>query len=71
MATLEYGTFKNTVESLTTSDRNVADFVFMMSLSRNVVNHVGNTASKAKNYFRRYIGNNYIDAMADAGGVVG
>ena len=71
MATLEYGTFKNTVESLTTSDRNVADFVFMMSLSRSVVNHVGNAASKAKNYFRRYIGSNYIDAMADAGGVVG
>ena len=71
MTSLEYDAFKNTVESLTTADRNTADFLFMMCLSRNVVGHVGNAANKAKNFFRRYIGNNYIPEMAQAGGVVG
>jgi hypothetical protein len=70
MTSLEYNTFKNTVESLTTTDRNTADFIFMMCLSRNVVSHVGSAANKAKNFFRRYIGANYIPKLADAGGVV-
>jgi sulfatase maturation enzyme AslB (radical SAM superfamily) len=71
VATLEYGTFKNTVESLTTADRNTADFQFMMCLTRNVVGQVGNAANRAKNFFRRYIGENYIPEMAEAGGAVG
>ena len=69
VTTLEYSAFKNAVESLTTSDRNTADLVFMMCLSRNVVSHVGAAAHKAKNFFRRYIGANYIREMAQAGGV--
>ena len=69
VTSLQYDAFKNTVESLTTSDRNTADFVFMMCLSQNVVSHVGTAAHKAKNFFRRYIGENYIPGMAQAGGV--
>ena len=67
---LEYDTFKNTVENLTTNDRNKADFVFMMCVSRKVVDHVGHYAGKAKNYFRRYLEETYIGAVANAGGMV-
>ena len=67
---LEYNTFRNAVEGLTTNDRNTTDFVFMMCVSRKVVGHVGDYANKAKNYFRRYLGETYIGAVANAGGVV-
>ncbi|CAB4020448.1 Hypothetical predicted protein, partial [Paramuricea clavata] len=66
---LEYETFQNTVGNLTTTDRNTADFVFMMCLSRNVIGRLGSATNKAKNFFRRYIGSNYIREMAEAGGV--
>ena len=42
----------------------------MMCVSRKVVDHVGHYAGKAKNYFRRYIGETYIGAVANAGGMV-
>ncbi|XP_028409164.1 uncharacterized protein LOC114531744 [Dendronephthya gigantea] len=66
---LEYNTFKNTVESLTTTERSTADFVFMMCLTRDVVKHVGDFAGKAKSFFRRFIGQSYIQKITEAGGV--
>lgn len=67
---LEYDTFQNTVESLTTTDRNTEDLVFMMRLGWNVVGRLGSARNKATNFFRRYIGSNYIGEMAQAGGAV-
>ena len=67
---LEYETFQNTVESLTTTDRNTEDLVFVMRLGWNVVGRLGSARSKAFNFFRRYIGSNYIGEMAQAGGAV-
>ena len=51
-------------------DRNAANFMFAMCLSNQVVGKVGNLAVKAKSFFRRYISDKYVSAIADAGGVV-
>lgn len=70
MPDLDYETFKDAVGNLTTNDRNKADFVFVMCLCKNVSQNVGHLKYKVRNLFQRYIGNNYIEEIANVGGVV-